>query len=145
MAPGARSKFVASIFEPDIVRKQMYCIDKSTCDIVGAFRRPHGDSAPGELCPLFPLITSLVLAFAQSFIGSVCWVNGFITVSVVSKNFLVTLGVVSRYFIYFSSVIESTYSGLIRFIARLVSVTWPFDLSVVWAGSVTHWLLVVCV
>jgi len=37
----------------------MYCIEESTCDVtlLGLFgapaviRRPHGDLAPGELCP----------------------------------------------------------------------------------------------
>jgi len=52
------------MFEPEFYRKQIYCIEESTCDIVGTFRcsqqsfgapavirRPHNDSAPGELCP----------------------------------------------------------------------------------------------
>jgi len=59
MAPGAGSKFGAPMFEREVFRKQMYCIEKSTCDIVGTFRRPHSDSAPGELCPLAPLVTPL--------------------------------------------------------------------------------------
>jgi len=29
-----------------------YCIEKSTSDIVGTFRRPPSDLPPGELCPL---------------------------------------------------------------------------------------------
>jgi len=37
------------MFEPEEFRKQMYCIEESTC--VGTFLRPHGDSVPGELCP----------------------------------------------------------------------------------------------
>jgi len=49
MAPGARSKFGAPIFETEVFRKQMYCIEESTCNIVGTFRRHHSDSAPGEL------------------------------------------------------------------------------------------------
>jgi len=28
------------MYEPEVFRKQMYCIDESTCDIVGIFRRP---------------------------------------------------------------------------------------------------------
>jgi len=28
------------MFEPEVFRKQMYCIEESTCDIVGTFRRP---------------------------------------------------------------------------------------------------------
>jgi len=39
MAPGARSKFGASMFEPKVFRKQMYCIEESTCDTDGSFRR----------------------------------------------------------------------------------------------------------
>ena len=31
----------------------------STCDIVGTFRCPHSDSAPGELCSLPPVVTPL--------------------------------------------------------------------------------------
>jgi len=31
----------------------MYCIEESTCDIVETFRRPHIDSAPGNLCTPF--------------------------------------------------------------------------------------------
>jgi len=45
MAPGARSKFGAPIFEPEIFRKQMYCIEGSTCDIIETFRRP-GNCVP---------------------------------------------------------------------------------------------------
>ena len=34
----------------------------SSCDIVRTFRHPHSDSAPGELCPLPPVITPLITA-----------------------------------------------------------------------------------
>ena len=54
MAPGARWKFGAPMFEFDVFRKQMYCIEGSTCGIVGTFRRPNSDSAPWELCTLVP-------------------------------------------------------------------------------------------
>jgi len=40
--------------DPEVFRKQIYCIEKSTCDIVGTFRRPHSVSAPVELFPLCP-------------------------------------------------------------------------------------------
>ena len=40
MAPGARHKFGVPMFEPDVFRKQIYCIEESTCDIVGTIRRP---------------------------------------------------------------------------------------------------------
>jgi len=57
MASGARNKFGAPMFEPEVFRKQMYCIEKRTCDIVGTFRRSpqsfgatRSDLAPGKLC-----------------------------------------------------------------------------------------------
>ena len=28
------------MFEPEVFREQIYCIEESTCDIVGTFRRP---------------------------------------------------------------------------------------------------------
>ena len=46
MVPGARSKFGTPMFEPDVIRKQMHCIEESACDIVGTFWRPRNDSAP---------------------------------------------------------------------------------------------------
>jgi len=60
MAPGTRSKFGkfgTPVFEPEVFRKQMYCIEESTCDNVGTFRRSHSDLAPGELFP--PCLPSL--------------------------------------------------------------------------------------
>ena len=42
----ARSKFGAPIVEPEVFRKQIYCIEASTCDIVGTFGAPRSDSAP---------------------------------------------------------------------------------------------------
>ena len=54
--------FGVPMFEFDVFRKQMYCIEESTCDIVVTFRRPpqsfdapRNDSALGELCPPWPL------------------------------------------------------------------------------------------
>jgi len=48
------------MFEPEVFQKQIYCIEESTCDIVGTFWRSHSDMAPGELClscppPITPL------------------------------------------------------------------------------------------
>jgi len=60
MVPGAKSKFGAPVFETEVFRKQMYCIDESTCDAVDTFRRSHIASETGELCPLAPLVTQLV-------------------------------------------------------------------------------------
>jgi len=74
MAPGARCKFGAPIFEPEIFRKQMYCIEECTCDIVGIFwrpaiiRRPRSISAPPEwfgareIVPLALVVTPLSAA-----------------------------------------------------------------------------------
>jgi len=45
MAPGTRSKFGAPMFELEIFRKQMHCVEESTCDIFGIFRRP-GNCVP---------------------------------------------------------------------------------------------------
>ena len=65
--PGARSMFGAPLFEPEVFRKEIYCIEGSNCEIVGTIwrpqqifgaaaviRRPHNDPAPGELFPLSP-------------------------------------------------------------------------------------------
>jgi len=50
MAPGARSKFGAPMFATEVFRKQMYCIEECTCDIVGTFRHPESFGAPrGDL------------------------------------------------------------------------------------------------
>ena len=46
MAPGAWSKFGAPVLELELFRKQIYCIEESTCDIFGTFRRPRSDLAP---------------------------------------------------------------------------------------------------
>jgi len=54
MAPGARSKSAAPMFGPELFRKQMYCIEESTCDILGTFWRPRSDSAPGNCSTLAP-------------------------------------------------------------------------------------------
>jgi len=74
MAPGARSKFGAPMFEPEVFRKQMYCIQESACDVVETFWRPHkhsvppavcqspqSDSAPVDLRLLAPLVTYLLI------------------------------------------------------------------------------------
>ena len=55
MTPGARSKFVAPMFEPEVCRKQTYCTEVLVT-LLGLFsapaviRRPHSESAPEELC-----------------------------------------------------------------------------------------------
>ena len=55
MAPGARSKFGAPIFEPEFFRKQMYCVDESTCANFGTFRPAAMIRRPGNCAPLCPL------------------------------------------------------------------------------------------
>jgi len=66
MPLGARSKFGARMFKPEVFRKQMCCIEESTCDIVGIFRRPrsdlapHSDSEPGKFW-LKPCSTTYVV------------------------------------------------------------------------------------
>ena len=59
LRPWAKIKFDAPMFEPEVIRKPMYCIEESTCDIVGSFRRPsHLFGAPvvirrpGKCAPL---------------------------------------------------------------------------------------------
>ena len=70
--PGTRSKFGAPIFESEVFRRQMYCIEEFTCDIVGTFRRPRSQSAPPQyfsppewfgarvITPPLPLVTPLL-------------------------------------------------------------------------------------
>ena len=66
MAPVARSKFGASMFEFEVFRKQKYFIEESICDIVETFRRllqwfgaPIVIRLPGNCAPLAPLVTPL--------------------------------------------------------------------------------------
>ena len=48
MVPGARSKFGAPMFETKVIRKQMCCIERSTCHIVWTFRRPSRYAPAGQ-------------------------------------------------------------------------------------------------
>ena len=44
--PGQEASLApAPMFETELFRKQMFCIEESTCDVVGTFRRP-GNRAP---------------------------------------------------------------------------------------------------
>ena len=75
MAPGAKnkfgalvvepaptwSKFGAPMVEPELFRKQIYCTEESTCDIVGTFRRPQWLGARGIAPHLPPLRYAPVL------------------------------------------------------------------------------------
>ena len=60
MAPGARSKFVAPMFEPEVFRKQIYCIEESTCGIFGtSWYPPIVIRRPGNCAPVPTLVTCL--------------------------------------------------------------------------------------
>ena len=66
MASGARSKFGAPMLEPEVFRTQMYCIEESTCDNLGTFRRttqwfvgPTVIRLPENGSPLLPLVSPL--------------------------------------------------------------------------------------
>jgi len=53
MAPGARNKFGAPMFEPEVLGSKC-AVEESTCDIVVTFGASRSDSASGELRPLAP-------------------------------------------------------------------------------------------
>jgi len=38
--PGQEASLMPPMVEPDVFQKQIRCIEGSTCDIVGSFRRP---------------------------------------------------------------------------------------------------------
>jgi len=61
MAPGARNKFATPCSNLTSFGSKCTVLKKSAHDIVGIFWAPRSDSVPGELCPLAPLVTSLVL------------------------------------------------------------------------------------
>jgi len=55
MAPGARSKFGAPMFEPEVFGSKCTVLRKVLVTLLGLFGAPHSDSAPGELCsPYLP-------------------------------------------------------------------------------------------
>jgi len=58
------------MFEPEVFRKHMFCIEDSTCDIVGSFRRPpQSFGARGIVSP--PFITPLVSWLQKGFLAVV--------------------------------------------------------------------------
>jgi len=61
MAPGARSKFGAPMFEPEVFRKQMYCTEVlvTLLELCGP---PAVIRHPGNCAPLPPVVTPLVTA-----------------------------------------------------------------------------------
>jgi len=42
------------MFQFEIFRKEMYCIEESIVTLLGLFGFPRSDSLPVELCPLCP-------------------------------------------------------------------------------------------
>jgi len=46
MAPGARSKFGVPMFEIEVFRKQMYCIEEIFVILLGVFGAPSSHLAP---------------------------------------------------------------------------------------------------
>jgi len=48
---GQETSLVPQWFEPKVFRKQMCCIEESTCDIVKTFRRPLRIRQPGHCGP----------------------------------------------------------------------------------------------
>jgi len=90
MAHGAGSKFATYMFEPEVFRKQIYCIEESACDTVETFQRlaqwfgvPCTDSAPGELCPFAPLVTPLVFFLPWCLLTAICFVQCGATILIV--------------------------------------------------------------
>jgi len=72
-----KKQVCAPMFKPEVFRKQMYCIEEGTCDIVGTFRRPPQSFNPPVIgAPIVirrpgncaPLVTPLIRAWA-------CWRN----------------------------------------------------------------------
>ena len=72
---GARGKMQVwrPRFEPEVFRKQMYCVEECTCDIVGIFWLPGNHSTPRSIsaprewfgawvfAPPFPFVTPLLI------------------------------------------------------------------------------------
>jgi len=69
------------MFEPEVCRKQMYCIEESTCGIVGTYRRPlQSSGAPpqwfgvrGIMLPLPPLVTLVRSQTTCRFLTKMHW------------------------------------------------------------------------
>jgi len=64
MEPGARSKFGVPMFEPEIFRNHMYCMEEILVTLLGLFgafavirRPPQRLSARGIVPPLPPVVT----------------------------------------------------------------------------------------
>lgn len=44
------------MFEPEVFREQMYCIEENICDFVGTFLRPPVIRLPRHFAPLAPSV-----------------------------------------------------------------------------------------
>ena len=95
MAPGTRSKFDAPMFEPEVFRKQIHCIEESNCELWHCLDfsalpvviwRSNSNSVPGELCPPCPLslrpwalshVMNLATTYVKTF-GSFCLAGNFL-------------------------------------------------------------------
>ena len=53
---GQGASFATPMFEPEVFRKQMCCIEERICDITtpAVIRRPHSDWRPGNCAPIVP-------------------------------------------------------------------------------------------
>ena len=75
MAPGARSKFGATVFEPEVLRKQMYCT-KVLVTFLGLFGTPQSFDAliviwrPGNCGPRPPSLRPWLMRAATRLIKS---------------------------------------------------------------------------
>jgi len=75
MAPGARSKFGAAVFEPEVFQKQMYCIEVLVT-FLGLFGTPQSFGAlrviwrPGNCGPCPPSLRPWLLRAATHLIKS---------------------------------------------------------------------------
>jgi len=59
MSLGARSEFGAPMFEPEVFRKQMCCIEESVVTFLGPFGAPAVIRRPGNCAPHPPVVTHL--------------------------------------------------------------------------------------
>jgi len=59
MTPGARSKFGAPMFEPEVFRKQMHVLKKVLVTLLGLFGAPMVIQRPGNCAPFVPFVTPL--------------------------------------------------------------------------------------
>ena len=66
MAQGARSKFGVPMFEPKVIREQVYCVEESTCDIVVILAPSAVIRHPGNCAPIPPFVSSLRTVQFQS-------------------------------------------------------------------------------